>query len=412
VAAKLDPGAGPEALAAALRDGLSDLPVRAEYLVVTDAAGGLLYATHFGTVAGPGLNLLRKVQESGDWHDTPAAAPRFRFAAKALPFDADESNRLFFAALEVTALWAGALAVAAAALLALLLSRPQSRDARRLAEALRAMEAGRRDVALPDPGVRELQDIARGAAALQDSLLREEGLRRQWAADIAHDLRTPVTVLKGQFEGMIDGVFRPDAERLEKNYREVLRLERLIAQLAELTRLESPGFRPELRVFDPAPLVAELAARFADAAAARGGRVAAVSRLAPDAWPAGDPALLERALANLLDNAIRHGDRGGTVQVEAAAGVDGQLVFTVENPGAIPEEWLPRLFDRLFRGDESRASGGSGLGLAIAKAIASAHHGRLEAAVDRAAGRTRFLLAIPAAESSPDLHPASAEPAP
>jgi len=380
---------------AAVAAELDELAALAEYLIVTDPAGSVLYARRgFGLAPGQGRNFLRRVEGSLEWREVPSPrAEGYRYAVLAQDFSGNESNRALMSAL---ILLAGAGAAAGLALgigFALLLSAPAARQARALASALGRMREGRRDVALPASGIRELAEISQGAESLQDALRREEHIRRQWAADVAHDLRTPVASILAQAEGIIAGVREPSADRMGRMAAEARNLSSLIDGLAELARIETPGFAPSKARFDPQGLIDELIARFEERARGQG------STLSRGPAPIGaidaDRGLVLRALSNFVDNALRYGKPAGRVEIACRA--EGAMAsFDVENEGTMSEEAMERAFDRLYRAEPSRSTEGMGLGAAIAKAIAEAHGGSVRATAPEP-GRIRFSLIIPLA---------------
>ena len=257
------------------------------------------------------------------------------------------------------------------------------------------MKNGRRDVALPRGGVQEFRNIADCAADLQDSLLKEESVRRQWSSDIAHDLRTPLSVLKGQFEGMIDGVLRTDGDRLERNYQEILKLEHLINQLADLSRMESPGYKPNLSTVDARSLLMVQKQRFRDSALERNIRFSTDTQEAQPVPIQADAELLERALGNLISNAILYGEEDSDIRLSLDMSEEGFIGFDVDNAGLIELNSRSKIFNRLYRGDQSRSTRGEGLGLAIVQAVAQAHNGTVSFSCDESVCRTRFRLTIP-----------------
>ena len=255
------------------------------------------------------------------------------------------------------------------------------------------MAAGERGVAIPDCPITEFGCIARASSTLQDNLVREEGLRRQWAADVAHDLRTPLTVLRGQFEGMIDGVFQPEPERIVRLERELSRLEKLVNSLALLSRIETPGFTLAKKSIDAVAFLSEVAGRFDAEAAAKGSSLIVDSR---SVTLLADPDLLARAIDNLVSNALQYGAVGGTIRLRCVGNAaQGGADVIVENDGVIDSSILPRVFDRLFRADSSRNTEGSGLGLSIARAIVTAHSGTIIAESDDVKSITRFTISLP-----------------
>jgi len=201
---------------------------------------------------------------------------------------------------------------------------------------------------------------------------------------------------------MGDGVFAPTPERIDASYREVLRLEKLVNDLALLTKLETPGFRPRIAGMRTLPFLNEVAQRFSGAASREGTDIAVEGE---DLVLMTDADLVERALGNFVENALRYGERGGRIVLSAAMTAPGMAELRVENPGLIDEAVLPLVFDRSFRADPSRGSPGSGLGLAIAKAAAEAVGARIGALCDSTSRTTRFSLAFTL--SLPALSPKS-----
>jgi len=381
-----------------VREALEGMPADPDWVLVLDAEGRALYFYRQAMSAGEmrmgaGRSFIRRIMDSGPWREVafPDGRRAFRYSAYVPPFDTRESNRILLATVRLGMVWGLAAAALVGALLAYLFARPLGRQAGQLAETLEAMRSGRRDLKAPVLSVSELDRIGRAAESLQGALAHEEELRRQWAADIAHDLRSPLAALKGQVEGMADGVFAPDARRLALIQGELGRLESLVQAFSLLTRLESPGFRPERRPLSALDLIREAQARFAPMAAERG---STISVSGAETELEADPALLERAIANLVDNALRYGRAGGPVRLACGRGPDGRAFISVENEGFIDPAVLPRVFDRSFRSDPSRSAEGSGLGLTIARAIAQAHGAEIKASSDPASGLTSFIISF------------------
>jgi two-component system sensor histidine kinase BaeS len=220
--------------------------------------------------------------------------------------------------------------------------------------------------------VREINQIARSANLLAARLSSEEQLRRQWAGDVAHDLRTPLAALRSQLEAMADGVLEASPERLRKNLGELDRMEALVHDLAELTRLESPELELNRAPLDPAELVVELAHRFER-------RIQKKSIHLDTEIETGtiraDRGLLFRALSNILDNAVRYTPEAGTIRIRAVRKT-ADVVFSVFNTGKnLSDRELEQVFDRLYRGEFARSTSGSGLGLTIVRRVAQLHGG-------------------------------------
>jgi len=268
---------------------------------------------------------------------------------------------------------------------ALIFSRSLSRPARLVAAGINRIADGSLDEAIPEQGVDEISQIAHAANNLRDQLLKEKRLRTQWAQDIAHDLRTPISALKAQFEGMLDGVLPMNTDRIKRNIGEVLRVENLINDLQELMTLETPELRSNPTEIDLELLTSQLATAFSFKALKKNVRITReirVPRLLAD------EDLLLRALSNIMNNAIRHSVKGGEVRISTGES-DGRVMLKIHNDGdIIPEEELGRVFDRLYRGDHARNTPGSGLGLTISRQIVELHGGKISIASDPTAGTT------------------------
>jgi two-component system, OmpR family, sensor histidine kinase BaeS len=389
-------GSGRPAAAEDVERALADMPYEPEWAAVLAADDSTLYLyRRQGAPQGQGRTFLRRLQEAAGWGEVrhPDGVLAFKYGAQVPSFSQSESNRLLMAALLVILVAGGAAATLIAFAVAYILARPIAREAGSLAGTLELIGKGRRDLVPPSSSVDELGRIGQAALLLQSDLAKEEDLRRRWAADIAHDLRTPLSALKAQLEAMRDGVFAPSAERLEGSSREVLRLEKLVNDLALLTRLETPGFAPRLAEVRARPLLDEIALRFSEAARERS---MGMSVEGGDLLLTADADLLDRALGNLVENALRYGEEGGTVELSSRRGPDGGAAIDVSNAGLIDERIIPFVFDRSFRGDPSRQSAGSGLGLSIAKAAAEAQGAGLSVSRDGESGRTIFSIAFTA----------------
>jgi two-component system sensor histidine kinase BaeS len=295
-------------------------------------------------------------------------------------FGLDRANARFLSSMRKTIWISIAFSLPLAFLSALLLSRRLTLTARKVASGIQEMARGNLGVRIPEDGADEIVAVARAANELAGKLGREEALRRQWAADVAHDLRTPVAALRAQFEGMADGVLDTSGERIGRNLRELSRIETLVDDLAELTRLESPEMRIRPVPVDLARLCGELKGRFEPDFTAKGISTEWECRV-PEL--VADENLLLRALSNFLSNAVRHTPEGGRISISFSARPGGKqdegYAVTVFNTGeAIPWEEIDKLFQRLYRGEYARKSAGSGLGLTIALKIAELHGGTVE----------------------------------
>ena len=275
--------------------------------------------------------------------------------------------------LMVTALAVSAVALAVGVALAWLLARPLHS----LTTAVRGITQGQvgRQVALV--GTVETASLASAFNDLSSQLAAAETSRQRMAADIAHELRTPVSVLRGQLEAMRDGVFPADQVHLAVAHDQTLHLGRLVDDLRLLTLAEAGQITLTRQPTPPSALVEAVITRFTLLAQDAG--VALRSEAPPD-LPAVllDAARIRQVFDNLLSNALRHTSAGGDIVVKAEQRA-GEVVFSVANSGQVTPAAAEHMLDRFWRADEARQrdSGGSGLGLPIARQLVTLHGGRL-----------------------------------
>jgi len=301
-------------------------------------------------------------------------------------------------ALEIALLRAIAGASGLAALLALLtglaVARRITRPVTRLIRVTRAMGGGDRAARVgPVAAPGELRELATAFDQMADGLDREEQLRRDLVADIAHELRTPIAVLQAGHEALLDGVAEPTPEQLASLRDEVLRLARMVGDLQTLAAADAAAMQLTLRPGDLASIAAtaadSLAGQFEAAGITLCRQLTPVPVLADAHW-------LHQVVTNLLTNALKFTPAGGLVTIEAGP-ADGQARLRVSDTGAgIPAEELPRIFNRFWRGRQASTVSGSGIGLAIAAELAQAHGGQLTAASQPGQG-TELTLTLPRA---------------
>ncbi|HXF94865.1 MAG TPA: ATP-binding protein [Gemmatimonadales bacterium] len=227
------------------------------------------------------------------------------------------------------------------------------------------------------------------------TLRRLETVRRDFVANVSHELKTPLTSIAGYAETLarhpeITGEARQFAATILANAR---RMQRLVDDLLDLSRIESGAWLPEPEPVDLEGAVREAWAALGDRGAGRGVRLD--TEMQPEAGRLrADPGALRQILTNLLDNAARHTPPGGRITVSAALAAGGVTVAIADTGSGIPAEHLPRIFERFYRVDpgRSRDQGGTGLGLAIVKHLVEAHGGRVEA--DSAPGNGTVIRMI------------------
>jgi signal transduction histidine kinase len=288
-------------------------------------------------------------------------------------------------------LLAAVLAVGGALLAVPFFASTVVRPIRRLHDAVDRLRDGTR---VPETGPREIADLGRRFNALSEGLAQEENARRAMAADVAHELRTPLNGLLLRIEAAQDNVLHDSERNVAAMHAEALRLGALIEDVEALAAAEQPGVLMERKPLDMAQAARERLAVHAPAFREAG--VDLRDELAEGAIVDGDPARFAQVLDNLLTNALRYTDRGGSVTIAVRRDGDGVTVDISDTGVGIAAEDLPHVFDRFWRADRSRsrATGGSGVGLAVVERLVAAHGGRIE--VDSKPGRgTSFHIWLP-----------------
>jgi signal transduction histidine kinase len=285
----------------------------------------------------------------------------------------------------------------------LVLSRRMSRPLVNLTAATHAVAAGDLSVRVPDRYPGELGELASAFNAMAEDLTRADKLRRNMTADVAHELRTPLSIIRGKLEGVLDGVYPATSEHLEPILEETKLLAQLVEDLRLLALAEAGQLPLEKQAMDVGDLLRDAQVNFSPQASDRG--VTLSLDLSPELPQVmADRRRIAQVLGNLLTNALRHTPQGGCVTLSATApapsaaeGSGGVVEVAVADTGTgVSPEDLPYIFERFWRGDKSRsrAGGGAGLGLAIAKHLVEAHGG--EISVESMPGKgSKFHFTLP-----------------
>jgi signal transduction histidine kinase len=306
-------------------------------------------------------------------------------------------------------LWGGLLAVGVAGLVTLFMSRRILSPAESLAQAARALSRGDFSQRVYVRSKDEFGELAIAFNAMAADLERTEQLRRNLVADVAHELRTPLSNIQGHLEAIRDGLLPAEPATLDSIYEEVLLLARLVEDLQELTLAEAGQLTLLRQPADVADIARRAAAAAQPPAEARGLTIETDIPGQP-ATAEVDPERIGQVLRNLLSNAIIHTSAGGRITVELRD--EGhELQLTVADTGAgIPPDDLPYVFERFYRVDRSRvrATGGAGLGLTIARRLVDAHGGTIGVESELGKG-SRFTFTLPK-KAPPSPHDLAAPP--
>jgi signal transduction histidine kinase len=298
--------------------------------------------------------------------------------------------RLFFA---------GGIALLAGVIAASLLARSISRPLREITAASAAMAEGSYDQHIPDYGGEEVGRLAQAFNNMANQVSRSHRTLREFLANVSHELKTPLTSVQGFSQAMVDGALQQpedykDAARIIND--EAIRMRGLVDDLLYLSQAEGGQVVLQEEALNPMDLLRETAERFRRRAELAGVSIEVEPGIAPVITA--DPRRLEQAVANLVDNAVRHTPSGGHISLGSSAS-NGSVRLSVHNTGSvIPPEAMPHIFERFFQVDpaRARADGNTGLGLAITREIIEAHGGSVSATSSGSAG-TEFVISMPLA---------------
>ena len=266
-----------------------------------------------------------------------------------------------------------------------------------IVNAIDSIAEGDLSVRVPEDNSPQFQRIIKRFNKMVEELDRAEQQRRNLTADIAHDLRTPLHIIQGNLEGILDGVYQPTNEHIISTLDETRLLTRLVNDLQTLSLAETGQLQLHLTCFSLADLVYDIASSFSSQAALQG--IDLTINLADlEQELTADYDRLNQVMSNLISNALRYTPKGGNISIEAgpSSHAERNVRILIKDTGAgIAPEDLPFIFDRFWRGDKSRRERThSGLGLAITKQLIHAHNGTIEVQSVLGAGST-FIIEIP-----------------
>lgn len=271
------------------------------------------------------------------------------------------------------------------------------RPLEQLFKTINAVEAGDLSARVPENNSDMFSDLIKRFNKMVGELERAEQQRRNLTADIAHELRTPLHIIQGNLEGIVDGVYEPTTEHINNTLDETKLLARLVNDLQTLSLAETGQLPLHPTHFLLADLIQDLTSSFASQAASLG--IDLQTKLTdPNQYLTADYDRLNQVLSNLISNALRHTPESGIISIETESGSSPErsVRIMVKDTGAgISSEDLPFIFDRFWRADKSRSERvHSGLGLAITKQLIHAHGGTIEAQSETGIGTT-FIIELP-----------------
>ena len=317
----------------------------------------------------------------------PESLWSIRFQEPSLARFSDTINR----SLLISGIGAGALGL----VLVALMSRRALRSVRRLTAAAQSLGRGDLSQRVPVSGRDEIGELSRTFNVMAEGLQDAERQRRNMVADVAHELRNPLSNIRGYVEAVRDGVLEADEATIGSIHRQTMYLSKLVEDLRLLAETESADFSLDLEPGSMGEVVARSVEAHRPQAQAKGVSLSSSTQTALQEVEM-DRTRIEQVLGNLLQNAIRHTPSDGRVDVTVEASESAVKVTVADTGEGISPDDLPHVFDRLFRADPSRTrtTGGAGLGLTIARQLVEAHGGSIRAESTPSQG-SRFIFEIP-----------------
>jgi signal transduction histidine kinase len=314
------------------------------------------------------------------------------------PFFLNENEFTFLRSLNIVLLSVGVIALILSLFVGQMLAKRISQPILQTVEVTKQISDGNYKARLTeDSDTKELNLLEVSINHLAQSLETLEKLRKQLTEDVAHELRTPITILQSYLEAMTEGVWEPSQERLQSCYDEVVRIGTLVGDLEKLARLESENLKLTMEEIDLYEVIKQVVSTF-EAELKNKSLSVELSETHPRLIA--DQGRIKQVVVNLLSNAIKYSREGCNIsfelfETEAFAG------FHIKDNGiGIPDEELPYIFERFYRADKSRnrLTGGSGIGLTIVKSIVNAHGGRISVESELNVGST-FTVILPKQQS-------------
>jgi len=307
----------------------------------------------------------------------------------------DAQGQAFLRQVQTSLVWAALLAALLSLALGVLVSRLLTAPLARLTRAAQAVAGGDLSQRVSVQSQDEIGALGDAFNNMTTSLAEAEALRKNLVADVSHELRTPLSIVQGNLQAILDGVYPLEMAQVASLYDETRLLTHLVDDLHDLALADAGQLRLELAPVDLIQLARTAVGQFAPIAEA------ADVKLELEAGEAvlvieGDADRLAQVLRNLLSNALRHTPAGGRVALRVARSGEKIQVQIADTGSGIAPEDLPHVFERFYRGDKSRSrrGGGAGLGLAIARQLVSAHDGELTVVSEPGLGTT-FDITLP-----------------
>ena len=310
------------------------------------------------------------------------------------PFFYTDSELSFINTIDTLILWTGVFTALLALVIGIVISRQISNPITRVIEKARRIAEGSYGDSITDKTrTKEIRRLLDTVNKLAETLQKQEERSTQASSDIAHELRTPLATIQGNLEAVMDGVMELTPDRVKVIYDEILRISRLVGDLAELARYERKETELNKKQFDLSVLIQDTIAGVRGNFEKEG---KALRFEGEKQIILADQDKIHQVILNLLSNALKYTRQGDHVNISLTGNPDTVQIKISDTGIGIPEADLPYVFDRFYRADKSRSrkSGGAGIGLTIVKSIVSAHNGTITVSSQPDVG-TEFTITLP-----------------
>jgi two-component system, OmpR family, sensor histidine kinase BaeS len=351
-------------------------PPREPYFTLADENGQVVSA-------GPGYSIGEQVRQFELEGGIPIEVDGHTVGTLVMgriPFERNPREEEFIQRTNLMLVYSALGAAIVALLIGIFLSRTLTRPIRELTEATNAVAGGDLGLQVSVHSHDELGALAASFNKMSTDLANSTETRKQMTADIAHELRTPLSLILGHAEAVHDGVLPPTRQNFEIVREEATRLEHLVDDLRLLSLADAGELSINPSLVSPQKLLSDIQAIYQHSAERKNVKINVVAASDTPVLNI-DPVRMSQVLTNILDNALQHTPEGGNINLSARKADEGVELSIQDSGPGIPDEDIERIFNRFYRSDVSRHrdDGGSGLGLAIAKSIVQAHNGQIKA---------------------------------
>jgi two-component system, OmpR family, sensor histidine kinase BaeS len=310
------------------------------------------------------------------------------------PYYFTDHDLAFINALNRVLIWVGVFSLVFAFLIGVLMARRLSNPITKVTGAARMIANGYFGGRVTETSsTKEISQLTGTINNLAETLEKQEILRKRLTGDVAHELRTPLATLQSHMEAMIDGIWKPDTERLKSCHEEIMRISRMVGDLEKLAKYESENLVLNKTEFDVSELISHIVKNFETDFVNKNITLnfSAVKEII-----FADKDKISQVIVNLISNALKYTRETGSVEIEVLNEENTSKIGIRDTGSGISAEDLPLIFERFYRADRSRnrLTGGSGIGLTITKAIVEAHKGKIEVKSEVNKG-TEFTVVLP-----------------